>query len=215
MNHREIIDKAVFDANEHKSKLPDREFRFDILDVYGMSSRKNRHLFNNLINFHGPSTRYLEIGVCHGSTYISALYQNTVEYTACIDNFIEYAHSGPKENFLNNYSKNIGGSPNLFEKDCFNFDYLASGIKDINIYFYDGRHKYEDQRDAIMYYKNALSNEFILIVDDFDIPDIKKGTFDGLQESNININYKVELNRTKFNDRDTWWNGLLIAHCIK
>ena len=58
----------------------------EILKLEGMSSPKVRHLLNNLCAL--PGARYLEIGSYKGSTWISALYNNssTLISSTSIDN---------------------------------------------------------------------------------------------------------------------------------
>ena len=49
-----------------------------ILNLEGMSSDKVRHFLNNICSLeHG---NYLEIGVWKGSTFISALYKNKLQW---------------------------------------------------------------------------------------------------------------------------------------
>jgi len=66
----EHVKKSIRNAYIGDSKLNN-----DILMLNGMSSSKVRHLLNNLCAL--PEASYLEIGVWQGSTFISALYQNT------------------------------------------------------------------------------------------------------------------------------------------
>ena len=73
------IESAIKNAENNYSKLPN-----DILDIDGFSGNKTRHLYNNICNI--PDINYLEIGTYMGSTFISAMYQNSIRGIA-VDNW--------------------------------------------------------------------------------------------------------------------------------
>jgi hypothetical protein len=188
-----------------------------------MSSNKTRHFFNNIIT---PASRYLEIGTWKGSTLISALYFNNPEYHIAIDNFSEF--TGPRLDFHKNCRRLLDywNRANFLDAGCFDIDPKDFGISNINTYFYDGKHDYEDQYKAITHYYDVLAKEFILIVDDYNWPQVQAGTLDALRDKQVEIKYMKHLpaNTTTiqsangpmtFGDKDLWWNGLFVAHCIK
>jgi hypothetical protein len=221
MNYTEIVKKAVDNANAGVSKLP-RE----VLDLEGMSSNRIRHLLNNIISLQGNSARYLEVGVWKGSTTISALYNNTLEYHTCIDNFTQF--NGPRIEFQKNCRTHLSyeNRVNFLDCDCFEINPADFNIKDINTYLYDGEHSAASQYRGITHYYESLANEFILIVDDFNWEEVQRGTRDAIRDKNIKVQYEVHLPAYPVTtqgqwgpeiagDKINWWNGYYVAHCTK
>ena len=54
-----------------------------------------------------------------------------------------------------------------------------------NIFFYDGAHHYEDHFDSISMTLPALSKKFILIVDDWNWIQVRKGTLDAIKREKL------------------------------
>src|SRR5688500_6696339 len=80
----------------------------------------------------------------------------------------------------------------FFEEDSFHMD--LSKIKNpIELYFYDGLHTVEAQHKAISYFHPALTDEFVLIVDDWDLNKTKVGTHTAVKELNFKITEYYEL----------------------
>lgn len=181
-----------------------------ILSIQGMSSRKVRHLLNNICTLN--NSRYLEIGVWKGSTFISALYKNlkTISYAIAIDNWSEF--SGPKKEFIKNVERLIPYENYKFiEADCFKINLSQTFRDKINIYFYDGNHSVESQKKAFTYFNSILADEFIAIVDDYNDSSVIKGTQLAFRELNYKIRFESIL-PAKFNgDKENWWDGLYIA----
>lgn len=218
MNYTDRTINSISQADAGISKVSQA-----VLELDGMSSNRTRHFFNNLIK---EDTRYLEIGTWKGSTLISALYDNNPEYHIAIDNFIQFA--GPRLDFHKNCRQLLKyqNRANFLDADCFNINPKDFGIETINTYFYDGEHSYENQRKAINHYYSCLTEEFILIVDDYNWEEVQRGTIDGLKDKNIEVKYQVHLPADTvsvpgphgpmiFGDKELWWNGLFVAHCKK
>jgi len=197
----EHIENSINNAINHKSKLNE-----EILLLKGYSSRKNRHLLNNIVNM--PNVNYLEIGVYMGSTFISSLYQNNVNSAYAIDNWSEFGEN--RNVFTTNcYHFNVNNFE-FFENDSFKVD--LSKIKNkINVYFYDGNHSEESSCNALTYYYSVLDDEFILIVDDFDWENPQHGIRRGIKECGLEIIYEQHLKSNGMNDIDTWWNGIYVS----
>jgi hypothetical protein len=199
------VSKCIISANMKKSKITTKE-----LQISGFTSVKIRHLLNNLLEL--PNTNYLEIGTFKGSTFVSALYKNNIKNAYAIDNWSEFQEYGEiKEEFLEN-TKNLNFT--FIEEDCFKLD--LSQIKEkINIYLYDGEHRYEDQYKALEYYYSILDDVFIFIVDDFDPFEgwegVEKGTKDSIKDLKLRIIFDQHLKSNGRNDGKSWWNGYYIA----
>ena len=206
------VNLSVENSNNNISKLTS-----EILSIDGMSGNKTRHLYNNICSLNGAN--YLEIGTWKGSSFISALYGNDINSIA-IDNWVEF--NGPKDEFISNVDKFCPDRKFKFiEKDCFKIadDEIKSVYDSIDIYLFDGAHDYESQRKAITYYKHLFSKYVIIIIDDFrsDTPNwanVKKGTYDGIEESGLVIHHKIEIiTHQESTGRSEYWNGFGLFVC--
>lgn len=177
----------------------------------GMSSSRNRILLNEIVK---AGDRYLEIGVWRGSTFVAACYRNDPLYAVSIDNFSQF--SGDRQIFVDNImSSNIEDWTHI-NNDCFALiPEEKSFITNMNVYFYDGDHREEDQYQALTYYYECLADEFIFICDDWNHEPAKVGTRLAIAELNLTIHREWELLSRTNGDRDMWWNGLYIAVCEK
>ena len=198
------IDHSISRAELGQSKLVG-----DILKVHGAAGKKNRHFLNNILDRTG--VRYLEIGTWQGSTLISALYGNSPEYVAAIDNFSQFG--GPRDVFVKNCDTWIGGVPTGFvDADCFSIDPVEKGIKNIDTYFYDGEHSQRSHQSALTHYYPALANEFIYIVDDWNWRDTREGTSAAISELGLEVVHKREFFGDENNHNpEEWWNGFFIG----
>ncbi len=201
----EHINNSISSADLLKSKLNQ-----EILDIPGFSSNRIRHLLNNIMSI--DEINYLEIGTFKGSTFASALYQNSLNEAYAIDDWTEFRdHGDIKKEFLNN-TKDY--SFTFFEEDCFKLD-LSKINKKINIFLYDGNHTYESHYNALKYYYPILDDQFIFIVDDYDsVPNweqVQLGTQNSIKDLNLNIIYEKHLKSNGRNAAGSWWNGYYIA----
>ena len=195
------VKESVANAAQESSKINQK-----VLLLEGMSSRKNKHLLNNLMNM--PDVNYLEIGVHKGSTFISALYQNEVNSAYAIDNWSQFGNQASF--FLEICKKFKVGKFLFFDDDC--FDVNLKKIKHtINVYFYDGYHSPEATKEALTYYYDILDDVFIYIVDDFNWSGVQEGTAEGIKECNLEVLYEQQLLTNKTSNEDSWWNGIYVA----
>lgn len=201
-----------------KSMALEHELPEWIVSMKGMSGRKFRYLLNNLVRI-VASPSYLEVGSWAGSTACSALYNNSLNIL-CIDDWSQFG--GPKDQFLVNTSQanTRCNSIGFIEKDFRKVDFAAIG--QFNIYFFDGPHGEADQYDGILYALPALTNPFILIVDDFNWEPVRAGTkrvFDTGYLSEIACIEVITVQdgeEPKFNwENSDWHNGYYIAVCEK
>jgi len=174
----------------------------------GMSGIKTRHFYNNLLTI--ENSRYLEIGTWKGSSVCSAMCGNSSK-VLCIDNWSEFG--GPKLEFLENFKKYKGNNKaEYIESDCFKLD--ISTIGKFNIYMYDGNHSYDSHYKSLTYFIDAMEDEFVLIVDDWNWLEVQRATINSIKDLNLNIlwNKEIKLNDTGETtlDKEGWWNGIAV-----
>lgn len=206
INH---VIESIQKAYKHDSKLND-----DILNLDGMSSAKVRHLLNNLCSL--PGACYLEIGVYRGSTFTSALYQNTHTLldAIAIDNWSEHQDgiNSNKHIFLTTTKKFLNANSfRFFEHDAFTIDIEKISPNPITIYFYDGNHDFQSQKKAFSHYNTIFDDIFIALVDDWNWTGVPQATKQVFKELEYTILFEKELPANGNLDRENWWDGLYIA----
>lgn len=206
MNKVELINDAIERGCNMVSNLPKEQY-----DVPALTSLKIRNILNNL---GALGTKHLECGVHKGGTYTATIAgNNNLKSTTAIDNFESDEQSDDKAQpqFISNASKFIPESTThqLIVSDTFQ---SIDKIKEtgIDIYMYDGDHSEEAQRKALTYFKEKLADEFIFLCDDYDWPEVQKGTQDGIKEGGYEGLYEKILVGND-HDNDQFWNGFYIA----
>jgi hypothetical protein len=204
INH---IKEAYQNAENNTSKVSD-----EILALEGMTGKKTRHFYNNLLNKDDIS--YLEIGTWKGSSVCSAMYNNNAT-VVCIDNFAEF--SGPKTEFLNNFNRFKGlNTATFLEGDCFD---IKHDIQNVNVYLYDGNHSYDSHYNALKSYITSLRDTFIFIVDDWNWDVVQTATKKSIEDLNLTVLYENSViipctsgcPHKSTLDKEGWWNGIYFA----
>jgi hypothetical protein len=180
----------------------------DALAVEGLSSPAVRHLLNNLCD--RPSVNYLEVGTFKGSTLVAASYGNRGRFTA-VDNFSEFAHLGAREAFAAVRGEFRERCRFTFhDADCWSPALRRRLPRAINVYFYDGPHRYDDQYRAFTHFDPVLADTFLAVVDDWNSETVRRATRQAFADLGYRVAHEREL-FTKLWIRDLWWNGLLVA----
>ena len=197
----------------------------------GMSGKKYRYFINNLVSL-TENPRYLEIGSWTGSTVCSALYGNAAK-AVCIDNWITIPEEEEVRKFFNTEDQKktfeINTKKVITEK--INFQFIESDFRKVNykqlgkfnIYCYDALHDSKSQYDGIAIVQPALDNIFTLIVDDWNLKEVRNGTFNAFGDLGISVISKIDIKTTQNNAMpkllhshySEWHNGYFIAVCEK
>ena len=219
---------SLLQALAMNTKIPD-EIKF----MSGMSGKKYRYLINQLVCL-TENPRYLEIGSWAGSTVCSALYGNKAK-AVCIDNWLKfdteeylkkvYNTKDQKKEFEENIKKVLKTSEitdfKFIESDFRKVNYKELG--NFNIYCYDALHDEKSQYEGIAIVQPALDDIFILIIDDWNLEEVRKGTLKALKDLKISIISKIEVKTTQDNTMpklflgqySDWHNGYFISVCKK
>ena len=220
------LKNSFFKSLAMDTKLPD-EIKF----MPGMSGKKYRYLLNNLISL-TEDPRYLEIGSWTGSTVCSALYGNAAK-AVCIDNWITFPEEEQVRKFFNtgNQKKTFEINTKKVITEKIDFQFIESDFRKVNfnklgkfnIYCYDALHDRKSQYDGITIAQPALDNIFTLIVDDWNLKEVRNGTLNAFSDLDIRIISKIEIKTTQNNTMpkllhshySEWHNGYFIAVCEK
>jgi len=185
-----------------------------VLQITGMSGKKYRMFINNLAGSM-PNARYLEVGSWAGSTLCAAINGCAIQATA-IDNWSQFG--GPKETFLGNVARfrTREASVSFIESDFREVDYRAIGL--FNIYLFDGPHEMQDQYDGLAYAMPALDRKFVLVIDDWNWPNVRQGTLSAIRELRLSMLYSMQIRTTMDDTHPTvasehsdWHNGYFIS----
>lgn len=202
-----------------RAMAPDTKLPEPILAMPGMSGRKYRSLINTLIGSMA-SPRYLEIGCWAGSTACSAIFGNALS-VVCIDNWSEF--DGPKDSFFENTKSVLNPSVDFrfIEADFRQVDFGGLALP-FNVYLFDGPHTAKDQFDGIVLAQPALDRDFVLIVDDWNWPQVREGTTAALNQLGVRLAFVLEIKTTQDDScppenslfqNSEWHNGYFIAAC--
>jgi len=191
----QILKKSFDKADQVQHKLPEY-----LLKMHGMSGQKYRSLINNLIEIM-PNPRYLEVGCHSGSTFCSAIWQNSCKALA-IDNWSMFG--GPKDQFFRNleHFSNSNVESSFIESDFRAVDYTSIGK--FNVFMFDGPHEQTDQYDGIKLALPALDDTFIMVIDDWNWPGPRNGTIDALEGLDIEVIAGIVINTTDDNTHPNW-----------
>lgn len=205
MNLIEHVENAFAKAERLESKISQ-----DIIDMEGMTGLMTRHLYNNLLNM--EDARYLEIGVWKGSSCCAAMYGNNATVTL-IEDFSGFG--SPRQECLDNLGK-YGTNWELIESCCFKID-LSLWSSKFNIYLFDADHSENSTKLGISYYLPVLDDTFILIMDDWNMKEVRSGTRNGILENRLKILWSKEIRLTHDNShtpadiaKATWHNGIAV-----
>jgi len=194
-------------------KPPRSKLSLQVINLEGWSTPELKFFLNELVK---PDTRYLEIGVHRGSTFISAMYQNKFNFACAIDQFDPPYHNDDIiKDFLTKCRTHKVGNFLLIRNDSFNLkDEQRKMIEKVNTYFYDGGHTKDDHEKALTYYIDNLADTFIFIVDDWAHDEAREGTMSAIKKLNLTVHKEWDLGHQQFENRPnelSWHNRLYIG----
>lgn len=180
MTTQELIDhvnQAIETATRHQSWIDE-----SILHVRGFSTGVMRRFFSNLVHMPKADPVYLEVGLYCGGTACAAINNSPTLHFYGVENFSQpFGNDNVPEELKANIEKYKHGarSVTLIDCDCFKVN-LKDITLPVDVFFFDGEHSFESQRDALPYYFDAMADTFVFVVDDFAWDLTKLGTREGL-----------------------------------
>ncbi|MFK7998399.1 MAG: class I SAM-dependent methyltransferase [Polyangiales bacterium] len=185
-----------------------------LVDVEGMSTPRVCNFLNQLVASMDEDETYLEIGTWKGLTLCSAAYGNAGKKLVACDKFRFYGHHTgwgfkAKRALHDNLARYAPESAevtfhNMPSEKLFRDKLVPSNV---GVYFYDGDHTYLGTRNHIEWAENLLADECILLVDDYNDPEIRRATEDAIDTMNFKATWSKYLPGEN-GKQDGWWNGL-------
>lgn len=164
----------------------------ELLAMHGMSGKMFRHFLNRMGSF--PHMSYLEVGTHTGST-VNAFMKHNRNKVTVIDMWKE---DKVYETFKNTSASHIGDNElSIIKSNCWDVDPYSIGT--FRIFFYDGDHSYRSQYRALIHFYPCMEKRFVFVIDDWNLLDVRKGTFDSIRDLNYKVIYQFE-QRTTNND---------------
>lgn len=196
----EHAEAAVADVQAGRVTLP-----AGLLEVGGLCSLKGRQLACRLAG--GPIRRYLEVGVLHGAILCCAL-TGDLDYACGIDNFSQF--NGQEQATRANLERfrKPGTEVRLYAGDAFTFQPEGGPF---DWFSYDACHTEESTARGLTYYLPVLADPFLLLMDDFDDPGVQSGTWRGIMEAGLKVEWEQYLTTAKHSDFHGWWCGQYLA----
>ncbi len=191
------VQKSIYIGKKSASKL-----KATVLTIDGMLCHKSRHFLNAVCNM--KDCRYLEIGSWKGGSFTAALYDNFNAHGVSIENFCKFDPMKVNETHL---CKNVTTflskiDTKLIKEDCWSID-LSIFKNPFNIYLYDGGHTEIEQEKAFTYFNAILDNPFIAIVDDWNQPEVRRGTIKAFKTLGYKKLFEQVLSPKNFG-RENW-----------
>jgi Methyltransferase domain len=212
MNKTELIQQAINKAYLKESNIDEYAYR-----VPALSSIRIRNLMNNL---GAIADNYLECGTHKGGLFCSTIYKNkNLNVAVAVDSWESDANSEDKAELVFDAFVSMlkpDGLPIVkIKADAFKVDLSLIPAK-IDLFLYDAGHSKEDQKNALIYYKDVLADEFIFCCDDWQYGEVKEGTLEGIKEGGYEVVYEKELlNPDGYTEdqhlNDHWWRGYYVA----
>jgi hypothetical protein len=186
-----------------------------LVDIDGMSSPKVCWLLNRLVAHLPAGERYLEVGTWQGLTLLSAAYGNLDKVCIGCDKFRLWGRwTGLGWSARRAFRANLRrlrprcGYVHLYEMTDRRL--FARGLVQppIGVYFYDGDHSRAGTRHGIAAAAPLLSRQAVVLVDDWNIPEVREGAREGLHDAGLSVVWERELPGD--HTRSGWWNGLAV-----
>lgn len=181
----------------------------------GMASIKKMQLLNLAFKFLKEDESYFEVGTYKGKSLVAAMRGNDPRHVFACDNFSEFQDRGNSVNELERSLSLYGLRDRVrFLNGDFREFMLPSVINErVGLYFYDGAHDEQSQYDGIKLVEPFLSDEALVIVDDWRYASdsasfARSGTMRAAQESENYWALIYELPARYNGDMEMWWNGV-------
>ena len=184
--------------------------------IESLTSETTKHFLNNICAIEG--TKYLELGVYGGGTFYSALQNNNV-FGYAVDDFkkrylsperddIEFTpFTNPKTAFL---------TPPWYPDKRYDFKLIEGNISEVeipeqcNVIFYDADHDPVEQYKNLQHIWQYCADEFILLVDDANMPGVIDSVDDLIRSNNPTVLFERKILTSIPEDLNSWWNGIYI-----
>jgi predicted O-methyltransferase YrrM len=197
----------LFDDYPRSEHPRDRRFQQVAEGVENLARENNLALLNFAATLLGPDEAYVEVGVYHGASLISAMLGNEDKRFVGIDSFA--FRDASLEGVEANLERFGLPRPELVVGDA--FELVPRGALDgvpIGVWYYDAEHDYDSQVEGLRIAEPHLVPGALMIVDDTDWTDVERAMDDYLeQQPNATRILTLE---GKSRGAPQWWEGMQV-----
>ena len=197
----------LFDDYPRSQHPLDRRFQPVAEGVENLACENNLALLNLAAACLGDGEAYVEVGVYHGASLISAMLGNHGKRFVAIDSF-EF-HEATLEKVEANLTRFGLPRPELVVGDAFEL-VPAGALGDISIgvWYYDASHSYEAQVEGLRIAEPLLAPGALVVVDDTDWDDVARAMDDYVAEQ-PRARRLLTLDG-KDRSASQWWEGMQV-----
>lgn len=175
--------------------------------------RMTTDLILKMIQGYCKDLNYLEIGVFRGATLANA--GEVAKLAVGIDDFSQFDADGFNQKATYDKIKHLDNCE-LIKGDCYKRATInkAKKLGPFDVFFYDGHHGELQTYNAIKKYHSLMSDSYFLIIDDWNLEHVQKGTDSALADLKIK-SVIIEKHLTEKNASKDYWNGIAVFHVDK
>ena len=200
-----------------RSPHPRRRRFDDVIEAIPNLAEENVLALLNLgASLLGPGESYVEVGSYYGASLIGAMRGNTGDFVA-IDLFSFEAHevkgrklpAASRKGLEENLRRFGLERATILEGDA--FEVIEGGLlgeRRVGVYYYDGPHDYDSQVRGLRAIEPWLTDEALLVVDDFDWEQVDRATRDYL-DSQPKARLLFEIGGAN-KGQPQWWEGVAV-----
>jgi hypothetical protein len=200
------VKESIIKANNLESSLNNTPW---ILNEYGWSSPKVRHLLNNLASYDGCV--YFEPGTWAGATFVAALYDNPTTKGYGFEEPVEYGGQSFQKTVEEFNARMLRGQVTNYEwilENVYDWD-QSSCLDKMTLYFSDGAFPAEGVPGSIEHFVNVFADTMVVVYDDLNW--FKQDIPLAIDRAGYDIIYSEELNSPGNLDISGWWNGIYVG----
>lgn len=200
------VKESIIKANNLESSLNNAPW---ILNEYGWSSPKVRHLLNNLASYDGCV--YFEPGTWAGATFVAALFDNPTTKGYGFEEPVTYGGQTFEQTIEEFNARMQRAQVTNYEWILENvYDWDQSTCQDkMTLYFCDGAFPADGVRGTIEPFVNIFADTMVVVYDDLNWE--RAGIPVAIDRAGYDVVYSEELNSPCNLDIGGWWNGIYIA----
>jgi predicted O-methyltransferase YrrM len=199
---------ALFEDFPSSAHPRDRRFEQVLADVSGLTRANNLALLNLAASLVEPGETYVEIGVYKGASLICAMLGNEDTKFIAVDNFSMSTTS--REQLVASLSRyGLAEKATFVEGDGLAIlrDGRLAGHS-VGVYYYDAKHQYEAQLQALRLIEPYLAERALVIVDDADWHGVQRAIRDYLS-SQACARLLLEIGGRE-RGAPQWWEGVAV-----
>jgi len=186
--------------------------RFGRLEsVPRMSTLAISAILNRVVADMPPDQAFVNVGIWHGFTLLSALLDNPDKRCIGIDNFSQFG--GPKQEFLERFERLRGPAHSFHELD-YRVYFEQQPTTPLGVYLYDGEHSYANQLQGLQVAEPYFAKGCIVLVDDTNWKEPRQASLDFIEQSSRRYQLLLDA-RSAANSHPTWWNGFMVFRCLE